>query len=509
MEDGELLSQMLDDIKRLDSCKTVYEFFASLYHIANIDKYRKHLFRLADTTGKPLYRDKLQPIVVEDSRNAFDFYKRIKHIIKGIKKADNAGLFIIALISKIDRYLAGLEQHQAGILYPSSITKDPIGRIKNPEFYKSTETPFSSSYIITPYITPIYYQWMPNGKLPGRKGNYRSGTLANYFFENHTIINLSGYVGDTEIRFVNREEELLTVLDYFNNSINRLDNLIIALASHDAGYRFNLKKSVNGEKHFIKFLNIKEPDSKAIEANINNIMSDAVRSKADILIFPELTIDSASLSFIEAWLKEHNTYSNIKLVIAGSAHCQESDSRTTNKAVMLDYQGNKLWEHRKKKNFYLKASEMSDEMQKDLKLKDKVDLHERLDTTYPFSLLDTPIGRMATMICLDYLEETLRGIFGHVKCGFLWVPSMTPSAVDFKNDSYSLYAKKYKILSAVCASQSISEIIVSEAPDKSIKNKSFLHVPVKGTGVKPTSGAKGITELDNGLIIYNIREMVK
>jgi hypothetical protein len=504
MADDELLSAMIDDIRKLELCNTIYEFFAMLYHIAN--KYSEHLTNRCGVDVDEHYGLGLSNIEVIRKSGDFLFYEDILVYINKIQEVDDAVSLIIALISKIDTVMAGIVEHYDEAF--SSLPERNWKRLGNPAFYVPIKIPhYNETYMIAPYIEPVYFQWVNSNGVLDRDTSYLSQTIDHCFFKHHTIIGYKGKIINTYVKFVNENSLNSEELNEFYltlESIARTGSLAIALASHDSGFRCAFYTWVEGKTHFFRVTDIELPAKQKIKNKIEDVMSDALVYNVDILIFPEMVVDSDSLSVIAEWLDIHNTGAIIKMVVAGSFHYMDKGEHS-NKSVMLDYSGSVVWEQRKLHRFIIKANDMNTALQGLLKLHKKVDVQEAIDVVDPsLKFIDTPIGRMATMICVDYLETTLHPVFNHIKCGFLWLPAMTTSIEKFETSSDTPYSSPYKILSAVCAGQSMCGMSRVTSGDKS-----FLRVPIKRYHIRKSHDSKGIEEGRNGLKIYDIRKMVE
>ncbi|MBF0402470.1 MAG: hypothetical protein HQL00_00790 [Nitrospirae bacterium] len=502
MEDYESPAKIIDDIRKLELCKTVYEFFAMLYHIAN--KHQIHLinrYRMDDNSYEP----ELSKLEVIQNGNNFTFYDDILDFINGIETTGDAVSLLIALIYKMDIFMSGISEHAAaaGLNKRYKSLPEKKKRLQNPYYYVPIKIPYyKETYMIAPYIEPVYFQWInPKRKLE-RDSCYLSQTIDHCFFEYHTIVK-----SNPVVKFVNEDRHKSRELKRFYRTLRPIEStgtLTIALASHDSGFSCAIETWKTGTSYSFKVTGIVEPDDNKRKNSIESMMFEALTYNVDILIFPEMVIDSYSLSVIMEWLKNNNKAAAIKLVAAGSFHCME-DGKHSNKSIMLGFSGNVLWEQRKLHKFAIKSTEMKEPMQEFLNIYEQVDVYEAIDVVeHSLNFIDTPIGRMATMICVDYLQTTIHSVFNQIKCGFLWIPVMTATIKKFEKLSDDPYSDPCKILSAVCAGQSMCG-----TPHSTRGDKSFLRVPVKYYHLRKSVRSKGIEKGKTGLKIYDIRKMVE
>lgn len=225
----------------------------------------------------------------------------------------------------------------------------------------------------------------------------------------------------------------------------------------------------------------------------------------DILIFPELAVDHDAFSEIAKWLALHNTEAGLKLVVAGSFHFEHPDGDFVNMAAMLDWQGKVLWRHCKTLPFELpcgqiEKSKNKTKIRKRFGIGPSQGMKERIRTNLPITFFDTPIGRMATMICLDFMSTEAAEILRKIPCDYFWVPAMTPNISKFQTEAMDNFGAKHLVLSAVCASASIGEML-----DIKPRPLSFVYAPSK----KFKAPVQGTPSGESALIIYEIHKMAR
>lgn len=118
---------------------------------------------------------------------------------------------------------------------------------------------------------------------------------------------------------------------------------------------------------------------------IQDLLHEAIKAKADILVLPELTVCQDLRERVALWLDEnsHPFY----LVLPGSFH-QSSCGEYYNYGELLNMRGKPVLSHRKLTTFGEPGE------------------REKITTGATIHLLDTPIGLIAMPICLDFCEES-------------------------------------------------------------------------------------------------------
>lgn len=225
-----------------------------------------------------------------------------------------------------------------------------------------------------------------------------------------------------------------------------------------------------------------------MQNKLHSILQSAFEKDVDILIFPELTVDHDAYTSIVDWLGDHNNPEKIKLVVAGSFHKQHAARGYVNRSTMLNYAGHVVWESRKRTPFattgkYLKNSS-------DSTIDSKKVYAEKIQTDFLFVFADTPIGRMSTLICLDFLPG-FDTVLKRVVCGYIFVPAMTTSITQFETAA-GVYGEQHHVLSAICASKRIQG---------KMKMKDFSFVWAAITKLTPNHKLK-----KGSLFIYKIHE---
>lgn len=451
-----------------------YKFFAIVYHIAF--EYESELVSLCKKMAVNPYESQLFQMPLEQDRRFETFNIIFK--FAPMLQSHAAGLhFTAALLRRMDNYLAGLDTAQGVELKASVVPKIPIERLSDPNFYVPIDIEIEggkATYIIAPKIEPIFRKWFSE-KLK-RDQRYFSTTLADHFLNHHTIIK-NGKVSNHKVLLWGLHNNPDKRRD-LNRLLENLDSLSIGLAPYDSNFNFNpIITKKNKKTVFFRYSHIAYPEKHKIRKRIENVLDSALKNRVDVLVFPELTIDHDAYTVICEWLPIHNKQNGIKLVVAGSFHKQRDEGGYVNRSTMLDWQGRIIWEHHKKSPFELTAHNIEKSanckiIKRAFDLEDEEGIREDIHTDYPLVFVDTLIGRMSTLICLDFLLPEVSTILSRVPCDFFWVPAMTPQIEDFINKARDIYGKTRHIVSGCCASKSCCELInnVSSA-------HSFIQIP--------------------------------
>lgn len=214
--------------------------------------------------------------------------------------------------------------------------------------------------------------------------------------------------------------------------------------------------SLKGDFHTC-FEHIQQPNSTALEFRASNIagrkayedritavIQCAIKEKTDIVILPELTVDQEGRKLIARLLREGFNRDNpsVKMVVAGSYHVcvSEADAQFVNRCVVFDGYGEELpWRHDKMIPYKMRASDaqkLSLFPNFPAGIPPQTELWEGITPGSQLQLVDTPLGRIGIMICVDFLSEQAdlcHRLAIDARCDLLFVPSMTYQTADFEN----------------------------------------------------------------------------
>ncbi len=205
-------------------------------------------------------------------------------------------------------------------------------------------------------------------------------------------------------------------------------------------------------------------DSNCLD-RLEKMIGELEKINTDLIIFPELTFSEDLLDHLQLVLAEKYNRNpenpTIKLVVTGSLHVDGK-----NKCFMLRPDGKELFSQAKMNRFLFLPGEFQGTEEK---VTEDIDISERV-----FNLFDSPFGRVATMICLDFLVPETYNILSSLKVNCFFLPSMTPSTERFKTNAFY----------HACASGAVT--FFSNAYNLEIvggqkKKDSFIFRPIKDT----------------------------
>lgn len=145
---------------------------------------------------------------------------------------------------------------------------------------------------------------------------------------------------------------------------------------------------------------------------LSKTLEAAIRENVDVLVLPELTIDKALLEFLQNWLLEKNMSiinkgaNGLLMVVAGSFHREESDGKIYNVSTVFNYKGDILTTQKKIQRYSFDSADVK----KNASLKTLLKTsdyggYECIEAFDAIHCIDTPIGRIAVCICIDYFHE--------------------------------------------------------------------------------------------------------
>jgi predicted amidohydrolase len=177
----------------------------------------------------------------------------------------------------------------------------------------------------------------------------------------------------------------------------------------------------------------------------------ARETKAAILLLPELSIAERDVLILREILSAHDDDDFPVLTVAGIEHTRRADA-WVNEAVALGPDGRELRRFRKLSRFGATG------------------LAEDTQTGTRFDVLESPIGNLAVLICLDVFHPKIRHVVEASHANVLLAPSLSPST-----SAHESAARGY-------LSSNLSTTVVSnrgtERPDEA-RNGTFALLPGK------------------------------
>jgi hypothetical protein len=462
-----------------------YELLASIYHVA-LPFESNILDKTSHAESNPI-ATYIAAMALDTGEDSFDINTAL-HVLAGmVQNETQAAIMAYQLLNRLDLYLSGADSHQERGKRGTAIPSLPMDRYRNPNYYQPIKVCIAgeeASYTIVPRSKPLYSRWIEK-PLPRDEAYFNQNTLAAGCLKYHRIFR-GGQVGDHDVAFpVNgaNGSRHLPFFQSFEPSGQAVKSLTIALAPYDAGFKAECLEYEKTERDTIpfRFVRTTDPPFSEVRDRLKAILTAAIDQGVDILIFPELVVDHDARTEIRRFLCHHNPAGQLKLVVAGSYHSERNEGGYVNQAPMFDWQGNIVWRHNK----------LSRYGQRDKKTGNL--LEERIHTAHPLTFVDTPIGRIATLICLDYLQGSVMETIRKIGCDYLLVPLMTTSIDQFIIRARNEYGSQLHVLSACSASVSCC----------AMKKFSFLYAPSKSfTDLEKYSGR---TEDENhSLIVYRL-----
>lgn len=162
-----------------------------------------------------------------------------------------------------------------------------------------------------------------------------------------------------------------------------------------------------------------DPDKRWL--SIIEVLKQAIAARADVVVFPELSICPILRERIRDWLLERRDYHPFLMLLPGSFH-EEEDGRTFNIAELFNRSGKSLLRHRKMTRYGTQERQ------------------EAIETGNCIELLDTHIGLIGIPICLDFCQEGRPFSYLWEKIGVEWL--LVPAFGDEKSISAHLRRAK-------------------------------------------------------------------
>jgi len=161
-------------------------------------------------------------------------------------------------------------------------------------------------------------------------------------------------------------------------------------------------------------------ESETYRRSIVEALREADRAGTAIALLPELSGSPGVTDAIRR-VASAGEFTSLRLIAAGSYHARRSraDERKDNVATVLDGQGNVLWRQGKREPFHLTLEQAEGEL--------PTGRHrEWIAVNHPQLLACTPIGGIAVMVCLDFVQPEMLGDLCALACRWFLVPACTP-----------------------------------------------------------------------------------
>jgi hypothetical protein len=169
--------------------------------------------------------------------------------------------------------------------------------------------------------------------------------------------------------------------------------------------------------------------------NEADVVADAIQAvktakeqRATFLLFPELSVSAAAELAIQQALKHHGSRDYPILTIGGRLMCtkhEDGGEVCVNEAFLLGPRGEDLGCHRKITSYEIPQ----------LELREATTSHGNF-----VRVLETKLGNLGVLICLDLLHEELKSVMGEAAyANLLMVPSLSPTTSAHMNSADDLF----------------------------------------------------------------------
>jgi len=189
-----------------------------------------------------------------------------------------------------------------------------------------------------------------------------------------------------------------------------------------------------------------------VAAQTLDILRQLSKQDVTVVIFPELSVPEGVRRAISRAL-EQGLYSSIKMVIASSCH-EQLGNEWYNTAYVFGPDGQLLWQQRKLQPYTLMHYE-AERLSSFAKFAD-YDLYEGISTEPRVIVVrDTPMGRMAILICSDLLRtDSHRKLLFDAGVNCIVVPTMSAALKpDFITaaEQFAIHSQAMILVSNACA----------------------------------------------------------
>ena len=286
------------------------------------------------------------------------------------------------------------------------------------------------------------------------------------------------------------------------------ENLTIGLAAPFSDLSFSIESDPGrcdpSDGIPYRFVGISAEHRREAEVTLEAIVAACGTHQVDVLCFPELTLDHDLLRHLSAVLKRSNDDDYPALLVAGSFHLQ-GDKCWQNRAAILDGWGNTLFEQTKCVAFKLPPARVRELGEDGMRLLgiDERGGYEDIDVGTEVHIVDTPMGRLATPICLDYCGDEVRDLLIDSGVNFLLVPAMTQRMKPFHRQAEALGTRSQAVSFAVNSSWLLRQLGMR---GKKLKQELLMgYLPRKG-GLKLAAEAAADS---SDLHLFRIRVLLE
>lgn len=176
------------------------------------------------------------------------------------------------------------------------------------------------------------------------------------------------------------------------------------------------------------FVSLREVSNEAeLVDDVCEAIATARRELATILVFPELAIPPVAEAAVVRALAEEPVEHNPVLTLVGRCHRpSEEPELDVNEAVLLASDGRELHRHRKLVCFTDRTA----------------DCGERLATGNTVTVLESSIGNLVPLICLDLIDVPIRDLLARSHGNLLLVPSLSKKTTAHSDTAKDLQVRR-------------------------------------------------------------------
>jgi len=364
--------------------------------------------------------------------------------------------------------------------------------------HRGLSGPGQKTLFLPPPKNPIAARVSPDRKLPRGPGE-----LGNNL---RSVLDLHWHVVPQESRSLQiRFDQLAAhVSKELGRRLRDSKDLLIGLASPFA----DLTPQVNGDPSRCHrtdgtpYRFVTAGDLAQARPALEEILALCTRERIDVLLFPELTLDTDLFRHLKTLLRANNRDRHPELVVAGSFHVDGGDG-WVNRCRVLDARGEILLQHDKCTRFKILPEEarlMDAALLTYLGI-DQRGGYEDIDVATSMPILDCDLGRLATPICLDFCGDELRELLIDTATNLLFVPAMTPTMRRFHDQARELGDQNRATTFVVNSAWLLKSLNLP--PKKVGEARALAYVPAR-TGL--STAGRFITD---SLQVFSIRELVR
>jgi len=187
----------------------------------------------------------------------------------------------------------------------------------------------------------------------------------------------------------------------------------------------------------------------------------AASHEIDILVFPELSFTPALLEELRSRLRARHAEFP-KLVVAGTVL-----SRQRSSSYVLGPDGRTIWAQPKMNRFFVRPGEWPDAPEPIPQVggEEDIDISDRA-----IRIADLPFGRVAVLVCLDFILPETYSILASMQVNCIIVPAMTPRARRFETLGWA-HAAASRATTVFCNAPN--------CPGFGSSARSFVYTPVR------------------------------